>query len=363
VRFAVVVLLVACANSPKPAGYRYEVEELAELPPPPATFRWALEPLSCDAGAMRSTVDTCSSHDAFDQFLIAAFAPVDDTVSNVAVLRYDGPAIGAPLRWQQQVDLGIEPHSAVVTVVRDAAIVAAISHGSARLVAIDNVSGRMLGQATIVEKGARAVQVEAANDFARIHVRTAQGGVVAVVHPRTARVLARREIEEKSIREDTVGPEMKGMDLADNTEAKSGDIAIDWEAHRLVLRRGDQWMRYLRMVTEDTERMFHRVTLRRRGGMVLVTVHDTEEGKIEVFAYEHDGGKLIWRSGVTQAFMNALVGTSVDEDELVVHGNTSTNSFVCSFGIADGVERACVDRLEPPRATVFDFGDDPIVTP
>src|SRR5688500_1138120 len=169
VRFALLLALVGCAGAPKKPPLDLLDEEAFH--PPAATFRWALHPVTCDHD-LRSTVDTCAGRDAADEHLVAVYAPVDDHESQVVILRYDGPHVGAPLRWQHKVDFGPAPHSATITIVRDTAITAVVSNGAARVVAIDNQTGRLMGTATIVESGSISVQVEGISDYARIHVLT-----------------------------------------------------------------------------------------------------------------------------------------------------------------------------------------------
>jgi len=335
-RFALVLVAGCAAQSARP------VEPVVELAPPIATFRWALAPVACHENG-RSTIDTCEQNLSLrESELVAVYTPTDDT-SMLAVIRYDGH-LGAPLRWQQNLTIGPSPHSAVVTVVRHAAIVAAISNGAARVVAIDNIRGRVLGTATIVGEGARSVQLEVINDYARIHVRTATGGVVAVMHPRTARVITQRTIDERSIFEHQIG-------MPDSVEA-IGDVSLQWETGRLVVRRGAAWKKYVRMVHLPEEQSLHRATLQRAGDRMLVTVHDVERNRIEVLALDHATGAEQWRSTLTsnpRRVANVLVHTAIDADQLIVAGETDPDRFACTIGIADGVERACVERFEPTR--------------
>jgi hypothetical protein len=225
----------------------------------------------------------------------------------------------------------------------------------------------VIGTATIVERGAQSVQLEGANDFARIHVRTRDGGVVAVMHPRTARVLAKRVIDERSIRHDDA---LAGKPWTfGDAEATSGEITIKYEHRRLVIRRGTAWYRYLRVIESDAEKMLHRVTLQRVGDRVIVSIHDTDASKVEVFAYDHDSGKAVWQTAVTGAerlaFMGASITAGIDDDQVVIGGAARGRSFVCTIGLHDGVERACVDRVDlaAARSTVFELRDDDIVTP
>jgi hypothetical protein len=39
--------------------------------------------------------------------------------------------------------------------------------------------------------------------------------------------------------------------------------------------------------------------------------------------------------------------TLVDKDLLVVQGIESAGAYICTYDIARGIERACVDRLAP----------------
>lgn len=354
-RIVCLAVLAACAGST--TRTRRGSEGLHQLEPPVATFRWSLAPLSCEA-ERRSTVDTCQARDAVaDEHLVAVYAPLTDADDKIAVIRYDGQHVGGPLRWQRMIDIGREPHSAVVTIVRDAVIVAAISNGSARVVAIDNVTGRSLGKAIVVERGASAVQLEGIHDFARIHVRTTRGGTVAVMHPRNGRVLAKREVEERAIFEPTT-------ELTPVNESELDGVTVAWEQQRLVMRRGTAWMRYLRAATTANEMPRYRTTLQRAGERMLVTVHDIEDDKVEVVAFDYDGGDELWRSMITNR-ASMSVRTEVEGDQLLVRGEGDLERFVCSIGLADGIERACVDRTLPGIATegVIDFDADAIVTP
>ena len=362
VRIACLVVLAACANS---GGQRTRrgSEGLTELEPPVATFRWSLAPLSCES-EKRSTVDTCQARDALtDEHLVAVYAPLSDADDKIAVIRYEGQHAGGPLRWQRTIDIGSQPHSAVVTIVRDAVIVAAISRGSARVVVIDNVTGRSLGKAIVVEEGASAVQLEGIHDFARIHVRTTRGGTVAVMHPRNGRVLAKRDVEERAIFEPATS------ELPPVNESELDGITVAWEKQRLVMRRGTAWMRYLRAAQAENEIPRYRTTLQRAGERMIVTVHDTEDSKVEAIAFDYSRGDELWRSTVTNTanvgLLNMSVRTEVEGDQLLVRGQGSLERFVCTIGVADGIERACIDQTLPSLAgeQVFDFGDDTIVTP
>jgi hypothetical protein len=291
------------------------------------------------------------------------YAPLSDADDKIAVIRYEGQHAGGPLRWQRTIDIGSAPHSAVVTIVRDAVIVAAISKGSARVVAIDNVTGGSLGKAIIVERGASAVQLEGIHDFARIHVRTTSGGTVAVMHPRNGRVLVKRDVEERAIFE----PATAELPAVHETELDG--ITVTWEKQRLVMRRGTAWMRYLRAVTTGNEMPRYRTMLQRAGERVIVTVHDTEDSKVEAIAFDYARGDELWRSTITNTanvgILNMSVRTEVESDQLLVRGEGALERFVCSVGLADGIERACIDQTLPGIAGehVFDFGDDAIVTP
>ena len=345
-RFALLIFLISCAARPAP---RTPPDDNGlELEPPVATFRWALAPVACDVDG-RSTIDTCASSASLHEAqLVAVYTPSDDE-SLIAVVRYDGDHIGAPLAWQRNLDFGRGRHSAVVTVVRGTVIVAAIVEGAAKVIAIDNVRGRLLGEATIVGAGAQAVQLEGINDFARIHVRTATGGVVAVMHPRTARVIATREVDERSIVEHSAEP-------VEPTRSLDG-VTVGWELDRLVVRRGKAWMKYVRLVHTTEDQVLHRAALQRAGDRMLVTVHDLETGRIEVFAFDHETGAQRWRSRLTsdsRRVANALVRSAIDDDQLVVEGSSEIDRFACSIGIADGVERACIERFQPTRIEVFD---------
>lgn len=322
-----------------------------------------MTPLSCEEHK-RSTVDTCQARDAnTDEHLVAVYAPIGDDNSKIAVIRYEGDRAGGPLRWQRTIDIGSEPHSAVVTIVRDAVIVAAISRGSARVVAIDNVTGGSLGKAVIVERGAMAVQLEGIHDFARIHVRTGTGGTVAVMHPRNARVLAKRDVEERTIL-DPVSTELSPVH-----ETELDGITVAWEKQRLVMRRGTEWMRYLRAAQAPSEMPRYRTTLQHAEGRIIVTVHDTEDSNVEAIAFDRASGEELWRSVVTNtanvSVMNMSVRTAIESDQLLVRGEGALERFVCSIGVVDGIEHACVDKQMPSVASdaVFDFGDDEIVTP
>jgi hypothetical protein len=361
VRIVCLAVLAACAGST--ARTQRGSEGLNELEPPVATFRWALAPLSCETDK-RSTVDTCQARDALtDEHLVAVYAPLSDADDTIAVIRYDGQHAGGPLRWQRTIDIGPAPHSAVVTIVRDAVIVAAISNGSARVVAIDGVTGRSLGKAIVVERGARAVQLEGIHDFARIHVRTTSGGTVAVMHPRNGRVLAKRDVEERAIFEPAMA------ELPPVHEAELDGITVGWENQRLVARRGTAWMRYLRAASTESEIPRYRTLLSRAGERVIVTVHDTEDSKVEAIAFDFTRGDELWRSTITNTanagIDNMSVRTEIERDQLLVRGQGVLERFVCSIGLADGIERACIDQTLPGLANghVFEFGDDTIVTP
>lgn len=355
----VLVMIVACAS---PQSRRLVVVEEHELDetPPVATFRWSLDPLECEGDRdRRSSLDTCfvrGSIGAQDDHVVAVYAPISEQESRVAVIGYEGEHVGAPLLWQQHVDMGAAPHSAVVTIVRGAAVVAAISEGACHVVAIDTQGGRILGDKTIVSEGARAVQLEGASDFARIHVRTRDGGVVAVMHPRSTRVIAKRVVDEHAISE---GEIVAVTPTAEQLE----DISIGWENHRLVLRRGSTWARYLRMIHDDTQKPLHRASLMLVGSRAIVAVHDPEDARIEVLAFDRERGTPLWSTRVTggsrRAFDNGLVRVELDDDQLLVYN--SSHAFTCSVGLADGIERACVERPRPRQ--VFDFSDDQIVTP
>ena len=334
------------------------VEELA---PPAATFRWALEPMMCDRDELRSSVDSCAIQDMLaEQQFVAVYAPIEDRDPRIAVIRYDGGHIGAPLRWQKTLDFGDAPHSAVVTIVLDTVIVAAISNGAARVAAIDSPTGRMIGTATLVERAARAVQLDSANEVPRIHVRTANGGVVGIMNPRSARVIATRVIEERSILEEALA-----ATPVDDIDAQIGDMSIGWENRRLVLRRDKVWMRYLRAIDSESEKLLHRTSMERTDDRVLVTLFNTAQSKIEVLAFAHATGEPLWRSAITGGTRHGFTGLDVrahvEDDQLVIAGRANTEHFVCTIGVADGIERACVDRAA--KEPVFDFGDDPIVEP
>jgi hypothetical protein len=358
-RGILVVMLAACAGSSRVAPPTWMLdEEPAIAAPPPPTFRWSQAPLECEERDRRSSIDTCqvTAQIGEDDHLVAVYAPISESEPRVAVIRYDGDTIGGPLRWQQHVDMGAAPHSAVLTIVRDAAIVAAISDEACTVAAIDTPSGRILGKATIVTDGARAVQVEGVNDFARIHVRTRDGGVVAVMHPRTLRVIAQRRVGERAIRQDEVVAVTPTVEQVE-------DIAIEWKTHRLVVQRGKAWSKYLRIVNTDAEKAAHRASLMLVDGRVIVTVHDPEDARIEMFAFERESGAQLWSTRVTggssRAFGIGIVRTELDDDQLLVYN--SSHDFTCTVGLEDGIERACVDR--PGHETVIDFPDDQIVTP
>ena len=361
VRIVCLAVLAACASGQ--TRTRRGSEGLHELEPPVATFRWSLAPLSCEA-ERRSTVDTCQTRDAHrDEHVVAVYAPLTDADDKIAVIRYDGQRVGGPLRWQRTIEIGSAPHSAVVTIVRDAVIVAAISKGSARVVALDGVTGRALGKAIIVEHGASAVQLEGIHDFARIHVRTTRGGTVAVMHPRNGRVLVKRDVEQRAIFEPATA------ELPPVRESELDGITVAWEERRLVMRRGTAWMRYLRAATSSDELPRYRTTLQRAGERVIVTVHDTEDSKVEAIALDYASGDELWRAAVSNTanvgISNMSVRTEVEGDQLLVRGEGALERFVCSIGLADGIERACTDQTLPDLAgeQVFDFGDDAIVTP
>lgn len=354
-----ILLLAACASTP----HKVTIQPIDEIAPPLATFRWSLTPLVCE-DHKRSTVDTCSGLDAErDQHLVAVFAPQDSGDNKLAVLRYDSDHLGGPLRWQRLIGIGDAPHSAVIMVVHDAVIVAAISNGAARVVALDNASGRALGNATIVKTGAVGVQLENMHDFARIHVRTATGGAVAVMHPRTGRVLATRTVSQHALVEPIA------TELAPVHEGELDGITVAWEQRRLVIRRGNAWQAYLRAVYTESEMPRYRTTLQRAGEHVMVSVHETDASKVEVLAFDYASGSELWRSVVTSAgesqFLNVSVRTLIEGDQLLVRGDGQLESYVCTLSIADGTERACIDRQAPGLVTdgVIEFPDDAIVTP
>jgi hypothetical protein len=360
VRSVWLLIAIGCASSPRT---RRGSEGLNELAPPVATFRWSLAPLSCES-EKRSTVDTCQARDALrDEHLVAVYAPLSDADDKIAVIRYEGQHAGGPLRWQRTIDIGEAPHSAVVTIVRDAVIVAAISKGSARVVAIDDVTGRSLGKAIVVERGASAVQLEGIHDFARIHVRTTSGGSVAVMHPRNGRVLARRDVEERAILEPAIA------ELPPVHEGELDGITVAWESQRLVARRGTTWLRYLRVAQTPDHLPRYRTLLSRAGERVIVTVHDTEDSKVESIAFDYASGDELWRQVITNTanvgLLNMSVRTEIEGDQLLVRGQGVLERFVCTVGLVDGIERACVDQTlqSVPSEHVFDFNDDTIVTP
>ena len=348
------LMLAACAGS-RP---KLEVEVLQELEPPIATFRWALDPIECHDRDMRSSVDTCLSRGdgISDQFMVAAYAPLSPADPKVAVIRYNGPVIGAPLEWQQHVDLGVDPHSAVVTVVHETAIVAAISQAECRIVAIEAGTGRILGTKTITAQGARAVQLEGVNDYVRIHVRTRDGAAVAVMNPVSTRILASRTIDEHAI------PEGEIIQVTPTAEQLE-DVELAWDKQRLYVRRGTAWKHLLRAVKNQAELPLHRASLVLAGDRVIVTLHDPEDARVEVAAFDRVNGAPLWQSRLTgdsrRAFDNGIVRAELDGDQVIVYG--SSKSFACSIGLVDGVERACVDR-HVADLRVFDFNDE-IVTP
>jgi outer membrane protein assembly factor BamB len=342
------VVLAACASPQK------RVPIVPAPASPVATFRWSLEPMECGDQARRSTTDLCRVIGP-DDYVVAVYAPISDEDSRVAVIRYDGDTVGGPLRWEQRLDLGAAPHSAVVTVGNETTIVAAISGGACNVVAIDTASGRVVKQATLVSDGARAVQVEGDGDSARIHVRTRDGGVVAVMTPRTGQVTARRAIADRAIVDREI------VEVTPTAE-ELADIWLGWEHDHLLIRRGTAWKRDLRIVDDEAETALHHASLVFAGDRALVTVHDPEDAKIEVLALDRASGKLLWHTrltGMHRLVDQGFVRVELDDDQLLVY--TTGDRFTCSVGIADGVERACVDH--PGPRTVLDFPDGQIVIP
>ena len=349
-------LLVGCAGRPLAQSIE-PIEPLDEPVPPPATFRWSLTPIACHED-LRSSVETCQTRDANkDDHVVAVFVPVSNADPKVAVIRYEGQHVGGPLGWQQSLDFGSAPHSAVVTVVRDAVVAAAISNGAVRVVTLDSLDGRVLGRALIVARGAMSVQLEGADQFARIHVRTQTGGTVAVIHPRNARVVVQREVDEHFIIE-------RALPVV---QARATDITVGWENRRLVVRNGDAWKHDLALVIDERDQGLDITSVQIADDRVLVPVHHIGASKVEVFAFHRVTGHALWRTNVTTTSWHAITGVHVRAviagDLLVVQGSSRLESFVCTIGIADGVERACVDQLEmPPADTFIDFDDD-VVTP
>lgn len=41
------------------------------------------------------------------------------------------------------------------------------------------------------------------------------------------------------------------------------------------------------------------------------------------------------------------VGTLLDKARLVIQGVESAGAYICTYGITDGIERACIDHLDP----------------
>ncbi len=351
------LVAIGCAGTPRATSE--PAPEAREPTPPAALFRWSLVPLECEHD--RSSVATCPFVDSMaNARVIAAYAPIDDRTSDVAVIAYDRAA-GGPLRWERRVDLGADPHGAVVAIVREAVIVAAISHGAVRVAAIDELRGRLLGSVQIVDDGAEAIQIEGASEFARIHVRTRTGGVVAVMHPRTAGVIARGAIDGRAIVEDApsrVRPE--------SPEATRDDVAVRWEHRRLVVRRGAAWAHTLRIADRVGDESTHRVALDRARDRVIVTVHDTDPLRVEVHVFDHETGAPLWTAPIDnpQRAHAVQVSTGVEDDQIVVSGVGMLERFACTIDLADGTARACVDALDPrAREPVFEFDDDVIVGP
>jgi hypothetical protein len=152
-------------------------------------------------------------------------------------------------------------------------------------------------------------------------------------------------------------------------EGELDGITVAWENRRLVIRRGNAWVHYLRAVSIDSEMPRYRTTLSRAGERVMVSVHQTDESRVDVLAFDYQSGDELWKSAVTGAldtrFLNTSVRTTIEADQLLVRGDNQLESYVCTIGIADGVERACLDRHVPKEVAdgLIEFPPDDVVTP
>jgi hypothetical protein len=356
---AITLALVACGGSaPAP------VAPVAAVAPPPPTFRWSLDPLDCAGG--RSSMEVCRGGEAFEPYTLAAYVPVEVRDPRVTVIRYDGPHAGGPLRWQRHVELGTAPRSTVIAGVAETAVVAAVSDGAVTVATLDGEHARVIGRVRIVERGGLAVQLEEIDDHARVHVRTQTGGVVAVIEPWTARFVAHRAVPARAIVEDLADSE-----ALDTRGARVDDVTLGWESGRLVLRRAPIWMHVLRASSRFRGHIA-RMGLLHAGSNLVVMMHDIDRSRVDATAFDRATGRRLWQTRISIAsrdpfghmFAGSLfVRAGITGEQLVVVGQTRDRQFACTVGLADGVERACVDRDLDAQPTTIDFGDVPIATP
>ena len=107
------------------------------------------------------------------------------------------------------------------------------------------------------------------------------------------------------------------------------------------------------------------MTLDVAGDRVLATLHDPGMRKHDAVALDAATGARLWTCHVSVNSPDAAARPSafVDGDELVVQLDGRIPE-VCSIGVRDGVQRACVEHPPklPEHETVFDFSDD-IINP
>jgi hypothetical protein len=113
-------------------------------------------------------------------------------------------------------------------------------------------------------------------------------------------------------------------DITPVHETELDGVTLAWEKQRLVMRRGTEWMRYLRAVSTASEMPRYRTTLQRAGERIIVTVHDTEDSKVEAIASDRASGDELWRSSITNtanvSTLNMSVRTAIESDQLLVRG-------------------------------------------